>query len=250
MTGAQAHGQRHRWAGVSLLAAALVLGACQRAPDPAADAAAADTTPRLELPAPATPVELSGPIRTFVDSIRSAEARRLASVQDRAHRASVDRLWIVPTDAEPLAYDDILERNEVMRLHVFRGRLPQGFLLVEVVLMEGGQFLLIDERTGAELDIDGVPIVSPDGSRFATASLDLVAGHVPNRLAVYRFTPDGIEREWVHEPRGWGPSEVEWLDATTLRFQRNTIDLDTAPHTVSQIGATARLGEAGWRLDD
>lgn len=230
-------------AGAIVATALLGCGGGGDAPDRPAVAAPGDT---LQLPAPDSRVELPDYTQLLVDSIRSAEARRLEQAAARARRVSIDRLWLLPGDAEPVAFDDRLD-GELMLLHVYRGRLPQGYALLEVIRMEGGAFLLVDERTGARFEIDAVPAVSPDGARFATASFDVVAGHVPNRLIVYRFDGNGIATEWTLEPREWGPSDVEWLDGATLRFQRNDIDTSVQPFRVTQTPATARRAAGGWQ---
>jgi hypothetical protein len=222
--------------------AGALLAACgSDAPAPARDPAGYD------LPAPQRPVTLTGPSRTFVDSLRSTEARRIEQTDGRLRRVSIDRLWLLPSEAEPVAFDDVID-GEIMLLHVFRSRMPPGYAIIEMIRMEGGSFLLVDERTGARYEIDDMPAISPDGARFATASFDIVAGHVPNRLVIYRITEDGPVEEWTLEPQAWGPSDVEWLDDGMIRFVSNELDTSTQPFTERQVTLEAERTATGWRV--
>lgn len=193
-------------------------------------------------------VGIDGHLRAFVDSVRSSEARRLAGAAATVRRASLTRLIVTPRAAAPITLDDDVTGGDLMRLHIYRARLLDRFIVLEVIFYEGGQFLLVDEQTGAQHDIDGMPVASPDGARFVTTSLDLVAGHQANRIAIYRVTADGIVREWAEEPREWGPSQAEWIEPGTVRFRANVIDLDAQPHTIAQTVAWVDRTPSGWRL--
>jgi hypothetical protein len=216
----------------------------------ASDDAAAGAAPPAEAPAGAgagEPILVDGHLRAFVDSVRSQESRRLAGVPT-VERASLTRLVVRPAEAPAITLDDELAGGDLMQMHIFRGRLLDRFVVLEVIFYEGGEFMLIDERTGAVHDIDAMPAASPDGARFVTTSLDLVAGHQPNRIAVHRVTADGIVEEWADEPRDRGPSHAEWLDARTIRYRVNTIDTSVEPHAVSQSVAWLDLAPSGWRV--
>jgi hypothetical protein len=235
--------RRARGGHAALLLVVIAAAACR------GDAPGAQPANRLEpeLAAPATTVTLTGQSRAFVDSVRSTEARRIEQTDGLLRRVSIDRLWFLPDEAEPMAFDDQLD-GEIMLLHVFRSRLPPGYSLIEVIRMEGGLFLLVDERTGERFEIDEMPAVSPDGERFATASFDVVAGHMPNRLVIYRFTDAGPQEEWSLAPHDWGPSDAAWLDDRTLRFLRNDLDMTVQPFRITQTERTALLTPGGWRL--
>jgi hypothetical protein len=212
---------------------------------PADDAAAlpSDRAPRTA--GDGEPAESDSHLRTFIDSIRSAEGRRLAGSDAPVRRSAPGTLVVEPHAAPAVVFQDEIAGGDMLRIHVFRGRLRAGFAILEIIHYEGGEFLLVDERTGATHAVDSMPVVSPDGLRFVTTSLDLVAGHQPNRIAIYRFTADGVVEEWSELPRGWGPSQPEWLDDRTVRFMANVVDLDVQPHALTQ--SVARVGRAGAR---
>jgi hypothetical protein len=116
--------------------------------------------------------------------------------------------------------------GELRSLHRFHGEAGgRRYAVVERILVpEGGEFLLIDRRTGRVTPVDGPPAVSPDGRHFATASLDLVAGHAPNRIRIYRVDERGPTVEWEVEPREWGARDPVWADPATLHLERGVID--------------------------
>ena len=61
------------------------------------------------------------------------------------------------------------------------------YFLVQIRGWEGISYLIINAFTGDIHSLPGVPIISKDLKRFAVASIDLEAGYVPNRIAIYQF---------------------------------------------------------------
>jgi hypothetical protein len=118
----------------------------------------------------------------------------------------------------------------------------------QVILPEGNAYILVDAATGVATDIDAVPVPSPDGSRFATASLDLIAGHDPNRFRIYRISPNGPVIEWSVEPKEWGPADPVWIDDSRIRFDRVTADRRTAPISFRRSAAVLEGGADGWSI--
>jgi hypothetical protein len=180
--------------------------------------------------------------------VRSAEARRLQRGDAPITRPTPDRLIVTPTEAPPISFEDETTAGDLMRLHVFRGRLAERFAVLEVIVYDGGQFMLVDERTGETHEIDAMPKPSPDGARFVTASLDLLAGNQPNRLAVYRITETGVTEEWSAEPQDWGPSHVEWIDDATIRLRSNVVDRAAQPPSLLQTAAWLDRSGERWSL--
>ena len=69
--------------------------------------------------------------------------------------------------------DDLTDSESYVR-YLYRAYLGDiGYHLIGVFGYEGHGFLLVSTRTGGSTPLSGVPIVSPDRSRFVTASLDL-----------------------------------------------------------------------------
>lgn len=63
---------------------------------------------------------------------------------------------------------------------------------------EGGGFLLIDNQTGRQTRLQGMPIFSQDGEEFFVAPYDLEHDAGPNNLEIWRRDSDGAALEWAH----------------------------------------------------
>ena len=122
-------------------------------------------------------------------------------------------------------------------LYTYREFLPEvGYHLVHAHLNEGTGYLLVSHRSGDLVRIQGLPIVSPDGSRFATASEDLESRYNPNEIQIWRITGNAAVLEWSLEPAGdpvtitpdaWGPANLRWISPTEIRVQKVTYDPET-----------------------
>ena len=137
---------------------------------------------------------------------------------------------------------------EVGHSYVYYGYLPAlRSHLVEVQLYEGGGFVLVSAATGRLLELDDRPVIAPGGLRFATASWDTEAGYNPNRAQIYRLAGDSAVLEWQVEPSSWGPTDVLWINESTLTFHRQP-GLGTDSLRLSGI-TTVRLTTSGWVAD-
>ncbi len=122
-------------------------------------------------------------------------------------------------------------------LYTYREFLPEiRYHLVHAHLNEGTGYLLVSHRSGDLVRIQGLPIVSPDGGRFATASEDLESRYNPNEIQIWRITRNAAVLEWSLEPAGdpvtitpaaWGPANLRWLSPTEIRVQKVTYDPET-----------------------
>jgi hypothetical protein len=92
--------------------------------------------------------------------------------------------------------------------------------LVRVGYYEGGSYMLV-ERDGVHVAVAGPPTFSPDGSRFASLSMDLEAEYDPNVVQVWRLNRGHPRLEIAITSDEWGPSDALWVGADTLRFTQN-----------------------------
>ena len=93
--------------------------------------------------------------------------------------------------------------------------------VVRVSLFEGSDHVLVDGTTTNQTHVLGYPVMAPGGARFATSSFDMVAGHDPNGLQIWRVHPDRLSLEWeIRGGSSWGPEEVRWVSDSALRFVR------------------------------
>lgn len=153
--------------------------------------------------------------------VDTLEARWLAAAAPRVTRAGCDLAFRDSLGRDELVLSDVLQEGDPWVLHRYRGPVPAlGAHLVERSFYEGGGYLLVYPG-GAPVFVAGPPLVSPDSTRFVTWQQDLVAEYDPNVIQVWRRTPAAARLELAIASEDWGPSEVRWLDATTVAFVQN-----------------------------
>lgn len=114
-----------------------------------------------------------------------------------------------------------------------------GYYLLWAQPYEGHFIRLVNARTGWSTLIDDMPMVSPDGRRFATVALDREV-HSNPELVVWRVDGDTLRREWRLVPTYWTPERVHWLSNRSLEFAHGE-GVDTAEVDSTGIWTT-RLG--------
>ena len=86
---------------------------------------------------------------------------------------------------------------------------------------------MVDSVSGSVTRLQSFPVVSPDGQRFMTASLDIQGGPSANELQIWKVAPGGHELEWRMRPgldlnhpnpavTAWGPIKPRWRDPATV----------------------------------
>ncbi|HEU0013288.1 MAG TPA: hypothetical protein VFQ45_06365 [Longimicrobium sp.] len=155
------------------------------------------------------------------------EQRLLAGTGGRVVRDGLE-LTFHPRQGAPVTlYDDTTDADVLVRQRYLTWLPGIGYHLLRIQYYEGGAYFLVSDRTGAHENIPGPPLVSPDGRRVVSASMDLEAAYDPNRIEIWRVTPERLEKEWeasgdaCDESTPWGPSDVRWVDARTLEWVKN-----------------------------
>lgn len=87
-----------------------------------------------------------------------------------------------------------------------------------------GIYFVVDDSTGDSTIAYGMPVASPDGARFAFASMEGMEGGNPGLIEVWRMVGRKPEKEFSydteHEP--WEASDIVWRDSVTIDFFKNT----------------------------
>ena len=188
-----------------------------------------------------------GPARAFYATREreyAAERRAIAHAAGRVARAGGQLRLRLGAGRTVVLVDSIVDGGG-HRHYLYRGRRAGlGVHVVELSYYEGGTHLVYHERTGQEETVPGPPLPSPDGRRFASASIDLEAGYDPNRLEIWRVEPSGLHRELVVDGEdAWGPDSVRWVSPSVVRFTRVVLEQpDMARRT-----STRRLVRTGAR---
>jgi hypothetical protein len=111
-----------------------------------------------------------------------------------------------------------------------------------------GIYFVLDDSTGDSTIAYGIPVASPDGNRFAFASMEGMEGGNPGVIEVWRMDRRNPEKEFSydteHEP--WEPSDIVWRDSVTIDFFKNTHSSPGDPY-VQAPGHLKRTG-ATWVL--
>lgn len=220
----------------------------------AACSKSAERTDRLG----AHPTALPAPPRWCWDTV---EARALACSGGTARRFG-DSLDVRLANGRDLHFVDD-PGSEAPGGYHYVGRIPQPPL--HVVQQYGHEampkWIFVSERTGDTAVANDEPIISPDSSRFVTATQpdwnDCSEQDHPS-LDVWRFADPIPIREWRLDPwdcrrlRGWGPTNPRWRGSDTLEFLRNVqVPRDTARNAPLEQQATGEIAvrdRAGWRV--
>ena len=178
------------------------------------------------------------------DDVYAAERAAMRDARGRVARTGGRlRLQLAGGRVATLA-DTLAEGASQHRFVYQRFDATRGLHVVGVSYYEGGAYLVYHDRTGQRRLVPGPPVVSPDGRRFLSASLDLEAGYDPNRLELWRVGAGGLRREFAADGGdAWGPDSAAWAGPDTVRFARTVLD----PRTGETRGTPARLVRRGGR---
>jgi hypothetical protein len=155
----------------------------------------------------------------------------------------------------PIAFADVAAGTATTPAvrYFFRDYLPTlGYFLLEVRPERGSRgFLLVSASSGRQYPVEAVPVVSPDGTRFAVA-VAAEAGDARNAVEIWRAGAEGLVHEWssappAQGPGAWSPVEPVWLNRSALRFTRRT--QDAAETTLRETQSIVRLTPTGWQVD-
>lgn len=191
------------------------------------------------------------------------EVRALACADSTAHRSG-DTLTVRLADGRDLPFVDD-PRGEAPGGYHYVGRIPQP--PVHVVQQYGHEtwprWIFVSERTGSTAVANDEPLLSPDSSRFVTASQpdwNNCSERDHPSLDVWRFADPLPVLEWRLDPfdcrrrQGWGPTNPRWRGTDTLEFVHNEeIVRATATSTTPVVERRQSPGLAvrdrtGWRV--
>jgi hypothetical protein len=241
--------------GVVAVVAAVVVLACTDAPRGpslkermAAQAAAV----------PPTPVAFQPAVAICTDTSEVAAMRCADGVATRSGDTIVLRLSNVGAAKRV----DNSQEGDGYRRYYYAGRFggdngTPAFHILDVRNYEGGAIELINAATGDSLFLRGVPILSPDGARFAAVE-EPDACELASQLEIWRVTGDQPVRELSLQPfdcdagTGWGPSGVQWRSRDTIALVRNRLPADSTRRANGErdVAPALLVRSAGtWVLD-
>ena len=186
---------------------------------------------------------------------RAAEPALLAVTHGTVVRHE-DELILHPQHAPPLHLADDMascaqaDANNCVG-YALMAAVPRSHAWVaQQFLYEGSSFLLIDNGTGRQVRLNGMPAFSPDGRQFLVAPYDLESDVGPNDLELWRRDGDGAVLEWAHTAGSLDEDQPAPAAITVTGWQGDSIAL--AFETPSDPprrwrGSLVRTG-ASWNL--
>ncbi|HMI48787.1 MAG TPA: hypothetical protein VK481_08965 [Gemmatimonadaceae bacterium] len=209
--------------------------------------------PRPPLPAPSSPasstvVSDSNPPLSWSDSIQAAEAASIRAADGKVSRTGPE-LRVHLLDGRTAVFEDDTTEGGQFALFRYEGYLKalHSHVIHRVPYEGNGAYWILDDSSGDSTLVFGMPVPSPDGTRFALTSQAGNADYDPRLLEVWRMVDRKPEKEFSYEGDDvpWDPSDAVWRDSVTIDFVKN---LNMEPYTRTP-GRLTRVGTE-WVLSD
>ncbi|MGI4873886.1 MAG: hypothetical protein ACRYFX_22225 [Janthinobacterium lividum] len=97
--------------------------------------------------------------------------------------------------------------------------------------------VLVDQRTGRQLEQPGRPFASPDGRHLLLCSPGLGGVDQANMLSLVRVEATGPRLVWQREPTAWEAEEARWASPNRVlpRLRQAAGLLDDAPPVYAEL---------------
>ena len=179
-------------------------------------------------------------------SNKSFESKQIERFFTKASRKN-DDLYLKTLSGSPIILSNKNANQESTKVYWFLTYFQEiKYFLVQVRGWEGSSYLIINASTGDIHSLLGIPIISKDLKRFAVASIDLEAGYIPNRIAIYQFFDNSIKKEWSKDYTASGPSGVKWINNTVITFFENFSK--NGGQTIDKKLVTIKLLNGEWKI--
>ncbi|MEK7840778.1 MAG: hypothetical protein AAB252_06385, partial [Pseudomonadota bacterium] len=190
-----------------------------------------------------------------INAFRCIESREAATLKKYPHLAERvgDTLTLKIQSGANLQLKDCKETYCDIYYYRLQAYFPTlNIYLVEKKTIEESAYALIHLKTGKEINIDELPLFSPDIKRFVT--VNICEAHCTRRIQIWRVSKDGVklertlDRGWSPEKGGfWSEGSARWIDNSTIEL---TITSKTSLTGSSEIRETflIKLFPEGWRI--
>jgi hypothetical protein len=141
-------------------------------------------------------------------------------------------------------------REESSIGYVFLDYFPKiHYGLVRVAYYEGAADLLLNMKTGMSTEIEGDPVFSPDGFRFAVARDPENAGlSGVGGVSIYRVASGKVTNEFSQQMADHSVEDLRWQGNMAVSF----VDLEWSPEKRTRRivrGKPAGSGALVWKID-
>jgi hypothetical protein len=114
-----------------------------------------------------------------------------------------------------------------------------------------GVYIVVDDSTGDSTIVDDMPVVSPEGTRFALTSEAGEAGYDRGLIEVWRMVGRTPENEFSYrtEEEPWEASDAVWRDSATIDFIKNVYPGSMDKPRIKVHGRLTRTGTT-WVMSE
>ena len=145
--------------------------------------------------------------------------------------------------------NDTPEDNDEFTQKNYLEYLPKvGFFVFKNNLYEGGNYSLVNDKSGKETIIQGYPKLSPDAKHLVATNQDAEAGFEFNGIQIYGFPNGRFEKLFEKEMDEMEPHTPKWIDNKTIEItlMPPSFDKETKPRNIKVI-----LNEKGdWEIKE
>lgn len=112
-----------------------------------------------------------------------------------------------------------------------------GFFVFRNNYYEGGDYSLVNDKSGKELFIAGFPKLSPDAKHLITTNQDSEAGFEFNGIQIFGFPNGRFEKLLEKTMDGMEPHTPKWIDNKTIEITMvpPSFDKETKPRNIKVI---------------
>lgn len=215
--------------------AALALSACY-----------GEAPPTTGKPVLATLPIATQPSMSWMDSIDALDREGVRASHGRVTRVG-EELRIRLRDGRMVVLKDDTAAGPTHTLPRYAGYLETIHShVVHVLPLEGsGNYRIIDDATGDSTIVWGMPVLSPDGTRFALTSMENEDGSDIGLIEVWKIVNKKPVNEFSYrtENEVWDPSDAVWRDSLTVEFVKNSRSDPSEPY----VKTTGWLNRTGTR---
>lgn len=121
-------------------------------------------------------------------------------------------------------YNELLENYEAANFKLLSLDSEHKIIDLGADSYEWSSHLWIDLETGRQLETNGAPIFSPDGSLIFCSNVDLETNFTQNGFEVYQRTHDGFIALGTMHELDWTIARATWINNRTLSVVKATVD--------------------------
>lgn len=138
--------------------------------------------------------------------------------------------------------DDFMQKN-------YLEYLPKvGFFVFRNNYYEGGNFSLVNDKSGKEITIEGFPKVSPDAKHLIATNQDVEAAFEFNGIQIFGFPNGRFEKLLEKEFDNMEPHTPKWIDDKTIEITMmpSSSDKEIKPKNIKVI----MNEKGGWEIKE